>query len=182
MVNFMQTPIFSTTLLGWLLLAAAQTNTLNDEVVKFCKQNIGQKVGEGQCAHLAWKAFEQIGAKTPNKFKDAPNPGDYVWGDLVYALEAKNNSLKETKVPGMTMKPGDVIQLSGVTFKGKNLRGYPNYSVSYPHHTSVLAGVKKDLITVYEQNVGGKMTVTENPIRLGDLQTGYLRVYRPVAK
>src|SRR5262249_5554899 len=119
----MRTLILLTTL--WAVVAEpdAQPPTTNDKIVKFCKDHLGKKVGEGECTSLAEAALKHAGAKPRTAFKDSPNRGDYVWGEPVYALEIKEDSQKETKVPKMSIQPGDVIQFRDARFKGRNLRG-----------------------------------------------------------
>jgi hypothetical protein len=157
---------------------------LNDKIVKFCKDRLGKKVGSGECFDLADLALKQAGAKPQSKFKDAPKAGDYVWGKLIYTLEIQDKAPKETKVAKMEIQPGDVLQMRDAAFEGKDLRGFENYSTSYPHHTAVVVAVDKDshVLTILEQNYGGKRTVLENPYRLSDLKAGWVRVYRPVPR
>jgi hypothetical protein len=162
----------------------AQPPTTNDKIVKFCKDHLDKKVGAGECTSLAEAALKHGGAKPRTAFKDSPNEGDYVWGELVYALEIKEDSQKETKVPKMTIQPGDVIQFRDARFKGRNLRGLQNYETTCPHHTSIVLAVEKEnnVITVLEQNVNGKRKVMEGSYRQTDLKTGWLRVYRPISE
>jgi hypothetical protein len=184
MANSTRTLLLLTTLWAWVSSALAQAPTINDQIVKFCKDHLGEKVGDGECTFLAQAALKHAGAKPCTTFKDFPNKGDYVWGELVYALERKDHSQKETKVPERSIQAGDVIQFRDATFKGKHLRGLQNYEATYPHHTAVVVAVKKDtdVITVLEQNVYGIKKVMENPYRLSDLKTGWVRIYRPVAE
>lgn len=184
MANSTRTLILATALLGLVSSAVAQPTTMNDKVVKFCKDKLGKKVGDGECYDLAAAALKYAGAKPQTEFKDSPNTGDYVWGKLVYALEIKDGSQKETKFPKISIQPGDVIQFGDAKFEGKNLRGFQNYSTIFPHHSAVVLDMKKggNVLTALEQNVNGKRIVTENAYRLTDLRTGWVRVYRPVAK
>jgi hypothetical protein len=183
MSNSTRTFYIITTLLGAVPEALGQASP-NDRVVKFCKDHVGEKVGGGQCSHLAEEALKHAKAKPRSTFKEFPNAGDYVWGKLVYTLEIKDNSPKETKVPQISIQPGDIVQLRHATFKGEKLRGFENYDASYPQHTAVVLAVSKEgnLVTVLEQNINGKMVVLETPYRLTDLKTGWLRIYRPVSK
>jgi hypothetical protein len=161
-----------------------QSPTTNDKIVKFCKDHLGKKVRQGECTNLADAALKHAGAKPRTTFKDSPNREDYVWGKLVYALEIKENSQKETRVPKMSIQPGDVIQFRDARFKGRSLNGLQNYETAFPHHTSIVLAVKMEnnLITVLEQNVNGKRKVMESTYRLTDLKTGWLRIYRPVSE
>ncbi len=161
--------------------AVAQPEKMSEKIVKFCKDHLGKKVGEGECTDLADAALQSAGAKRRTAFKEHPNKDDYVWGELVYALEIQDNSQKETKVPKRTIQPGDVIQFRDARFEGTKLRGFDIYRVSCPHHTAVVLAVKEDnMLSVLEQNINGKKVVVENTYRLTDLKTGWVRIYRPV--
>jgi hypothetical protein len=176
--------LLTMSLLGPVAWAVAQPRTLNDKVVQFCKDKLGEKVGDGECFALAYEALMATGAKPPGAFKDFPNKEDYVWGNLVYALEIKGGSRNEKKVRGMSVKPGDVIQLGDATFEGQNLRGFEVYSFTYTHHTVVVGTVQNGgkMLTAFEQNVNDKKIVMATPYRLSDLKTGWVRIYRPVPK
>jgi hypothetical protein len=161
-----------------------QPTAINDKVVEFCNDHLGEKVGEGECSNLAEAALQHAGAKPWTTFKESPGAGDYVWGKFVYALAMEAGSPKETKIPEMSMQPGDVIQFRDARFTGKNLRGFKEYEVNSPHHTAVILDVKKaaGVITVFEQNIDGKKIVAKSAYRLTDLRTGWFRVYRPEEK
>ena len=185
MTNIARTLILIAALLGLASAASAEPPTLNEKVVKFCKDKMGEKVGGGECAHLAEAALQYAGAKPRPAFKDYPKEGDYVWGKLAYTLEIKDDSQKETTVPKTSVEPGDIIQFRNARFEGKNLRGGGGtYFITCGHHTSIVVNVKKEdnILTVLEQNVGGKKIVVESTYRLSDLKTGWLRIYRPVPK
>lgn len=177
-----RTLILIAILTGSISPAVAQTTS--DKVVKFCKGHLGKKVGEGECANLAEAAFQDAGARPRTRFKEFPDRGDYVWGEFVYALEIKDDAKQETKAPKKSIQPGDVIQFRDAKFEGKKLRGFDNYHATYPHHTAVVLALKKEhnVITVLEQNVGGKRLVIESTYRLTDLKAGWLRIYRPVSE
>ena len=102
MPNTIRILIIGVTLLGTASPAVAQS--INDKIVQYCKENVGAKVGDGQCSALAHVAFTQAGAKL--EFKDQPNKGDYVWGKLVYTLEVVDNVQKKTTVPKMKISRG----------------------------------------------------------------------------
>src|SRR4029077_20454655 len=103
--------------------------------------------------------------------KEAPNKGDYVWGDAVY-VEASGNEPKVGK--RSDIRPGDIIQLRDTKFAGKN--GNWTYSKSFSHHTAVVARVEAGGSTVHilHQNYNGKKVVMEDTIYLGDLKEGWL--------
>jgi hypothetical protein len=167
-------------LLGVFGTSTASADAVGDKVVKFCKDNLGKKVGE--CSHLAVEALKAAGAKTTADFDDSPNQGDYVWGKLAFVREVKERKSSERNVDGLKVQPGDVIQLRDAKFRGKSGKG--TYSSESPHHTAVVIGLKDKgrTLVVLQQNVNGKRVVAEGTYRLDDLKEGWLRVYRPQSK
>jgi hypothetical protein len=151
---------------------------LGEKVVEFCKAKLGQSVGDGECGTLAQQALAAAGAAGLGK--DHPNPGDFVWGELVFVLEVKDGRrVRDPK--GATAKPGDIIQYRDAmlpsTFKGRGALFLT------PHHTAIVGEVKRngDLV-VFEQNVGGTREVVKSTQQINSLRQGWLRVYRPVPK
>jgi hypothetical protein len=153
---------------------------LGEKVLKFCKDKVGQQVGDGECGTLAQEALAAAGAAPVNTFKENPGGGDFVWGELVFALEAKDGKRKRDPV-GAKAIPGDVVQYRDALFRGS--QGGRPYIFLASHHTAVVVEVKKngDLV-VLEQNMNGKKEVSQATVRVNDLSGGWLRVYRPVPK
>ncbi len=149
---------------------------LRAKVVKFCKDNLGQKIGDGECGTLAQAALKEAGAKPVNEFSESPGSGDFAWGELVFVLDVKDGKRKREPTDARA-KPGDIIQYRDCMFRSS--RGI----YLFAQHTSVVAEVKStgELI-VYEQNMQGKKEVTKGTMRPGELAGGWIRVYRPVAK
>lgn len=149
--------------------ALAQSPTLNEKVSRFVSGKLGQRVGGGECAHLAMEALRHAGAKFL-RGADHPEPGDYVWGKLIAVLEPGKLDFK-TKV-----KSGDLVQFRNSTFKNGAL---------YTHHTAVVAEVddRGQPTAVWEENVGplGKAdrTVRKTKIDFGLLKSGWIRIYQP---
>jgi hypothetical protein len=153
---------------------------LNEAVVAFCKANLGKQVGEGECAHLAGAALKEAGAKPHRAFPDSPNKGDYVWGTLVFGMEFKDGK-GSTEGSPTKVRPGDIVQYRDAKFSGRKPTG-GTYTSSAAHHTAVLAAVSPDgkVLSLLQQNSGGKRYVTEATQVLTDMQAGWLKVYRPV--
>jgi hypothetical protein len=153
---------------------------LGEKIVAFCEQHKGEMVGNGECATLAGQALKAAGAKS--RGPDAPDKGDYVWGELVLTLEHDTTG---AKVSGKrdAVRPGDVIQFRDAKFAGKKPGGKGTYTMTFPHHTAVVRAVEAggSAIHIYQQNVGGKKVVLEATLRLNDLTQGWIRVYHPVA-
>jgi len=171
------------------LLSAASRGSLNQSIVQFCRSRIGRRVGDGECATLVTEAFQAIGARRyPPHGPDA----DYVWGKSVYGLQVSGGLNIEDGVAGSGgAQPGDIIQFRNATFKGQQVNAdgsRRSWSSRYPHHTAVIASVNGGRWTVYHQNVGpsgksedAKRIVQIGRINLRELDSGWLKVYRPVS-
>ena len=149
---------------------------VREKVVKFCKDHKGEMVGDGECGTLAQAAIREAGGKPVNEFAENPGPGDYAWGELVFAIEFQGGKRKKEPADAKA-RPGDVIQYRDAAFrKGGGI-------AIFPHHTAIVAEVKSngDLV-VFEQNNMGKKEVTQGTLSLGSMAGGWIRVYRPVAK
>ena len=151
---------------------------INEKVVEFAKKNLGQQVGNGECWALANQAVYGAGGKSSPGYTDTPNKGDYVWGELVYAVEVKDGKATETGSVAK-VKPGDVVQFRDTKLAGRRPGG-GTYTMSFSHHTAIVEAVNPDLKTVgvLHQNFAGKKTVTETTLTLTDIQGGWLRFYR----
>jgi hypothetical protein len=152
---------------------AADSSTLGDKVVAFCKDHLGQQVGDGQCAALAAQALKAAGAKVragPN----SPDKGDYVWGRQICLLEATPDGLKVTGDFSQVL-PGDIMQFRNTKF----------ITAHFDHHTAVIEQIvnpDKRKVQVLEQNIGGKTFVIEAFLPLNNLQEGWICIYRPLPR
>jgi hypothetical protein len=155
--------------------ADAAAAELGEKVVKFCKENLGQTVGDGECGSLAAKALEAAGATPFHKFKEDPAPGDFVWGELVFVVEFQGGKRKRDPADAKA-QPGDVVQYRDALFR----TGSGGIFVAQ-HHTAVIGEVKGSDLIVYQQNVG-KREVAKTTLRPNDLAGGWIRVYRPTTK
>lgn len=152
------------------------SSELRAKVVQFCKDKLGQQVGDGECGTLAQEAIKEAGGKAVNMFAENPGPGDYAWGELVFVLEVKDGKRKRDPASAVA-KPGDIIQYRDVVLRSS--RGI--YLMA--HHTAIVAEVKASgEMLIFEQNMQGKKEVTKGTLRPGELSGGWVRVYRPVAK
>lgn len=157
---------------------SAATNQLGNDVLAFSLARLGRKVGGGECAHLAVEALKSAGAG--GRRPDAPNAGDYVWGELVAYIPAnlpKADALKLlTKV-----QPGDVIQMRNTRFEGKR-PGRGTYWTSAAHHTVLVERVDAaaGVLHILHQNWNGARHVVRGTQQIADLKQGWLRIYRPV--
>jgi len=163
-----------------LAAAPAAQQSLGEKVVAFCQTHKGEQVGDGECATLASHALREAGART--RGNDFPNKGDYTWGTRIFSIEAQGESAPKTEGKALDIKPGDIIQLRDVKFKGRRPGG--TYSMTFGHHTAVVAGVEEggQTVHIFHQNFGGKKIVMNATYKLADLKEGWLRFYRPILK
>ena len=153
-------------------LAAAE---IAENVIQFCKDQLGKKVGDGECGTLAVQAIAAAKGKPFHEFKENPGVQDFVWGELLFVLEIKDG--KRVRNPADAKpKAGDVIQYRDAVFRSS--RGI----LLLAHHTAIVGEVKATgELVVYEQNMNGKQEVTKGTLRPNELSGGWMRVYRPVA-
>jgi hypothetical protein len=165
-------------LLASIAAAPASQQNVGEKVVAFCQQHKGAQVGDGECAALAIHALREAGAKT--RGSDFPEKGDYTWGTRIFSIEAQGETAPKTEGKTFDIKPGDIIQLRDVKFKGRRPGG--TYSMSFGHHTAVVAGLEEggQTVHVFHQNFGGKKIVMTATYKLADLKEGWLRFYRPI--
>lgn len=144
---------------------------LSGHILTFCKANLGKKVGNGQCAVLASEAIKSVGAKP--RGKDAPKADDYVWGAPVAAIEGGSKAGLDK------VQPGDALQFRDAAFKGVSGKAWWSYSAA--HHTAVVMGTARggSLVSVYECNCNGVLTVQKGYYDFNDMQKGgWVRAYR----
>ena len=174
------TPLLMISLsLAW---ADGKPDDLNARVLAFCKKQVGETVGRGECATLAEEAYRRAGARPWQRYKQSPGRHDYVWGLPIYKLEAEGGKQEEARRKGYTLRPGDVIQFRDAVFQGE--RGGGPYRAIFPHHTAVVAEVNEDgkTVEILHQNSGGKRFVHTDTLSLEDLREGWLRFYRPLPR
>lgn len=158
-------------------LAAADAPDLGPAVLAFCRTREGKRIGDGQCTALVIEALAAAGARGISG--DLPGPGDYVWGQQVALIEAARQG-----VSGLAslseVRPGDIIQFRDVRLEGRT-GAYSTYWMEAAHHTAVVAGTDpaQATLAIYHQNWNGQNVLAGN-LRLRDLKTGWLRIYRPL--
>jgi len=150
-------------------------NEIAEKVLTFCKEQLGKKVGDGECGTLAVHAIAAAKGKPFHEFKENPGAQDFVWGELQFVQEIRDG--KRVRNPADAKpKAGDVIQYRDAVFRSS--RGI----LLLAHHTAIVGEVKTTgELVVYEQNMGGKQEVTKGTLRPNELSGGWMRVYRPLA-
>ncbi|MEZ0256506.1 MAG: CHAP domain-containing protein [Chthoniobacter sp.] len=161
-------------------LPAVASFSYGPSVLTFCRDNLGKRIGTGQCASLASAALRNSGAATRGG-PDWPAQGDYVWGDPVACVQASFGGLKGMKGL-LEVEAGDIVQFHNTRFSGYNHIDGGVYSMEADHHTAVVESVdsSRKTITVLHQNWNGKMIVRRQMLFLGGMTRGWLRFYHPV--
>lgn len=153
----------------------AEVPELNQKVLAFAKDQLGKKVGDGECATLAVQALREAKAKP----WFISSEGEYIWGKLVRTVTPKSNLSGEAL-------PGDIVQFRDVTTAGKV--GGTSFEASYSLHTAIIAAVKDEgkVVELLHQNFGeiqakdeDRRKVQRSTLRFEDLKKGSIKVYRP---
>jgi hypothetical protein len=143
---------------------AASLPRLNRRVVGWARSWLGRRVGNGKCWTLADRALARAGAQRPGK-----------GGMPLYAFGRPVPS-------GQRILPGDVVQFERASFARRRPDGGISRR-SIRHHTAIVYRVRGPVLTLLEQNVGGKRHVRlGRTIDLRDYQRGLVAVYRPTRR
>jgi hypothetical protein len=131
---------------------------LNKKIVSFVRENIGKKVGRGECWDLAAQALNSAGAEWDQ---------DYQFGRTIdYKAEE-------------CIFPGDIIQFENVSILYQN--GNTVYSETLAHHTAIVYKVEgRGKFVLAQQNTsrhGRKVAL--DPIDLANIKKGSFVIYRP---
>ena len=127
---------------------------LQREVVNFAADNIGRRVGRGECWDLADRALRAAGAEPPR---------GYTFGD---------------RIPLNEIQPGDILQFTSARFDE------PGYwtIMGMPNHTAVVHAVGDTRAFILQQNFDGKRYVTTYDLNLNNLTSGRLEAFRPIPR
>jgi hypothetical protein len=151
----------------------APAPTVPQSLLKFARANVGQKVGNGECASLVLEGLREAGVRP------RISQGGVEWGEPV-------DSLEETQ-------PGDVLQFSNATFVQKKKLpkgGTFTQTWLFPRHTAIVSSRTtekgKTIIKLLHQNAGTvdepeeeRRKVREWELDLADLKEGTIKAYRP---
>ena len=124
------------------------------EVVNFAADNIGRKIGRGECWDLADQALRAAGAEPPK---------GYTFGD---------------RIPLNEIQPGDILQFTSARFDE------PGYwtIMGTPNHTAVVHAVGDTRAFILQQNFDGKRYVTTYDLNLNNQTSGQIEAFRPVRR
>lgn len=153
------------------LLLALATTFVDDppspaaQVLRFARENVGQRVGDGDCASLVHAALDSAGA-------------GYDDGDEVPSLR--------------DLRPGDILEFDGAVLSRRRTR--PDGAVltttaTLAHHLAIVSAARRSRgvlsISILHQNVTDEGPgvppdlVREWTFRASDLKRGTLRAFRP---
>lgn len=112
------------------------TTAQSSQIVQFASNNLGQRVGDGQCFALVDQALRSIGARSASDFGDITPTANYVWGrevtiDLVQAGDAiqfQNYSFQETITTRVTNPDGSSSEETETRSESR-----PHHSVRWFH-------------------------------------------------
>jgi hypothetical protein len=147
----------------------------NKKVLKFARDNLGKKVGDGECATLALRALEE--AKAQRFYISSEK--EYIWGKLIRTVTPGKNLTGD-------VLPGDILQFRDAVLVHKV--GRMTSEANYPHHTSLVEAVKDDgkTLELLHQNAGAfdaspevRRKVQRGTLHLTDLKKGSIKIYRP---
>ena len=124
------------------------------EVINFAADNIGKKIGRGECWDLADQALRAAGAEPPK---------GYSFGD---------------RIPLNEIQPGDILQFTSARFDD------PGYwtIMGTPNHTAVVHAVGDTRAFILQQNFDGKRYVTTYDLNLNNQTSGQIEAFRPVPR
>jgi hypothetical protein len=148
------------------------SDTLNKRVLRYCNDNMGKSVGNGQCAALAVQALKAAGAR-PKEPQGYPAWNDYVWGKEVCMIEGTADGTRVASGSLDDVEPGDIAQFSQVKF----------LKMHAAHHTAIVDYINSKHLGLIQQNFGGKHgPVFKGAVRADKLEHGWIRFYRPLTR
>jgi hypothetical protein len=149
------------------------TTYIGTQVLAFAKKNLGNKVGDGECATLAAEAVKAAKGVPFDKLGPTGLDANYVWGKKVTTISLSNQGFQ-----GAGIQPGDIIQFRDVKIS-KSVRtdfkngGWQTQSsnLGYGHHTAIVSGVNGDFVDLLQQNVGpnGKSADAKKIVQTGTI-------------
>ncbi len=144
-------------------------------MVSYLNSRLNQRVGGGECWHLATEALRVANAEfIPQELgADAPAAGDLVWGSLVTTITPGGSAAES--VGNRSCQPGDLIQFGSAEF---------GETVLPLHFTAVVAEVNEQgqPKSMFLQNWKGERTVKKVAMDPTALTAGWMRIYRPIAR
>ncbi len=130
---------------------------LNQYILDYVSSNLKKKVGRGECWDLAAGALNSNKAKWDGRLKYGT--------PVMYQKEC--------------VYPGDILQFERVVIETRDARGY--FRQEMPHHTAVVFQIHgTGHFTIAHQNYGNVRRVGLAEIKLANVKSGKVMIYRPV--
>jgi len=164
--------------LAFVAIASASTleaeAKLRQDLIEYAVNNVGKKVGSGQCAELISQGLDAIQAKPFGTYPDFPSEGDYVWGKKVATIT------KSEPIP--TLAPGMILQMRDVKVVTKS--GFATFTFNASQHTLIIEkfNVETGELSILEQNSQGRSYVTRDTLNLKGIKSGTIWAYTPQPK
>lgn len=137
---------------------ATKLPELNQKIIEFVNQNIGKKVGRGECWDLVQIPLTEHGAKWDGKY------------DFGQKIDYRKDQVL----------PGDIIQFEDVVIDYED--EFKAYTIQLGHHTAVVYEViAPGVYKVAEQNTnmhGRKVAIDDLDLKF--VSKGTVQFYRPV--
>jgi hypothetical protein len=129
---------------------------INNSIIEFVDNSMGEKIGRGECWDLAKEALD---------YAEATLIDAYVFGRLLDKNEC--------------IYPGDILQFENI--KTELVEGGLTTFQNFPHHTAIVyETTSQNEIILAHQNVDGKRKVTTSKFIFSSVIEGELKVYRPI--
>jgi hypothetical protein len=146
-------------------------SSIGDQVAAYAAAHLGERIGGGECAHLAVEALRTSGAR----FAWLTGPtANYAWGQLLTRVTGTTHGAVFSK-PAVVCRPGDIIQFVSTRFSD---------GMWANHHTAIVAAVDGAgrPTAVYQQNFNGVRVITEESLDLSRLTSGFVKIYRALPR
>ncbi|KAI9789565.1 MAG: hypothetical protein M1816_005972 [Peltula sp. TS41687] len=163
-------------------LAAAQQR-YGGEIVRWCRERLGTRVGDGECWTLAHDALEAVAAKCKSRGQEPVMTSQgRVHGVCIYVHRMPSPGSALDGLELAQVAPGDILELRKATFHTQRTP-FEFFRSETNKHTAVITGVANGVLTVLQQNVlPARENVAEGRYDLRDMIKGEMRIYRPVGE
>lgn len=147
-----------------LFLFADGNPHINDKIIEYVDQNIGQQVGRGECWDLAAEALAYANAYLDRRTQK----NIYDFGDVVKPGKDK-------------IYPGDIIQFENIELEYQ--KGNAIYKESMPHHTAIVYKVisENEFVLAHQNTSFSGRKVGLSNLNIKNIKKGKYIFYRPIS-
>jgi hypothetical protein len=137
----------------WDIASLGDLPILNQRVLQFAEDSLGQRIGNGECWTLTAEALKAASARPAQAYN--------------FGRELQS---------GQSVLPGDIIHFRSAVFE----TGQSTLTMGQPDHTAIVREVSSDSIcTLLQQNPG---PVNAVEVDFDNLKSGSYTSYRPLAR